>query len=68
MVTQTLDPLDGTETTLIPNISSLGAAARGTSPGVTSRLYVSFTSSTVAGTYEGFSAPDLNNSITQISF
>jgi len=68
MVTQTLDPLDGTETTLIPNISFLGAAARGTSPGVTSRLYVSFTSSTVAGTYEGFSAPDLNNSITQVSF
>jgi hypothetical protein len=68
MVTQTLDPLDGTETTLIPNISFLGAAARGTSAAVASRLYVSFTSSTVAGTYEGFSAPDLNNSITQVSF
>ena len=68
MVTQTLDPLDGTETTLIPNISFLGAAARGTSATVASRLYVSFSSSTVAGTYEGFSAPDLNNSITQVSF
>ena len=68
MVTQTLDPLDGTETTLIPNIGFIGAAARGTSATMPSRLYVSFTSSTVAGTYEGFSAPDLNNSITQVSF
>jgi len=61
VVTQTLDPLDGTETTLTPSKSLLGAAARGTSPGVTSRLYVSFTSSMAAGTYKGFSAPKVRH-------
>jgi hypothetical protein len=69
MVTQTLDPLDGTQTTLNPFIGgSLGASARGTSATVMSRLYLSFTSSLVDGIYEGFSAPDLNNSIIQVSF
>jgi hypothetical protein len=69
MVTQTLDPLDGTQTTLTPFIGgSLGASARGTSVTAMSRLYLAFTSSLVDGIYEGFSAPDLNNSIIQISF
>jgi hypothetical protein len=69
LVTQTLDPLDGTETTLNPSITgSVGASARGTSATGTSRLYLSFTSSLVTGTYEGFSEPDLNNSIAEVSF
>jgi hypothetical protein len=46
----------------------MGAVARGTTVSGKSRLYISFDSTAVMGTYEGRSVPELNNSIIQVSF
>lgn len=69
MVTTILDPIDDNPD-FLAGFSDLtpGAASRGTGPTGTSRLYISFDSTLVEGTYSGRSVPELNNSIIQISF
>jgi hypothetical protein len=46
----------------------MGAIARGNSASGQSRLYMSFDSTEVAGTYKGHPAPDANNNIIQVSY
>lgn len=69
-VTTLLDPIDGDPDGLgaLQTDAFMGAVARGTGVSVKSRLYVSFDSTAVTGTYEGHTAPELNNSIIAVSF
>lgn len=70
MVTKILDPIDGDPGGLgaLQTDAYMGAIARGTGVSGKSRLYVSFDSTAVTGTYEGHAAPELNNSIAAVSF
>ena len=45
----------------------MGAKSRGNGVSGQSRLYMSFDSTLVPGTYEGEPAPDANNNIIQVS-
>jgi hypothetical protein len=69
-VTQFPDTLDNSFTpSLLPiNDLFMGAKARGNGVSGKSRLYMSFDSALVAGTYEGKAAPDANNNIIQLSY
>jgi len=69
-VTKILDPIDGDPDSLGALLTDayMGAVARGTTVSGKSRLYISFDSTAVMGTYEGRSVPELNNSIIQVSF
>jgi hypothetical protein len=69
-VTKILDPIDGDPDSLgaLQTDAYMGAVARGTTLSGESRLYISFDSTAVMGTYEGRSVPELNNSIIQVSF
>jgi hypothetical protein len=69
-VTKILDPIDGDPDSLgaLQTDAYMGAVARGTTVSGKSRLYISFDSTAVMGTYEGRSVPELNNSIIQVSF
>lgn len=62
MVTKILDPIDGDPGGLggLQTDAYMGAIARGTGVSVKSRLYVSFDSTAVTGTYEGHAVPELN--------
>ncbi len=69
-VTTLLDPIDGDPDGLgaLQSDAFMGAVARGAGVSGKSRLYVSFDSTAVTGTYEGHTAPELNNSIIAVSF
>jgi hypothetical protein len=68
-VTQFPDTLDNSFTPSLLFIDDfIGAKARGNGVSGKSRLYMSFDSALVAGTYEGHPAPDANNSIVQVSY
>ncbi len=70
MVTTVLDPIDGDPDGLgsLQPDAFMGAVARGTGVSAQSRLYISFDSTAVTGTYEGYDAPELNNTIMLVSF
>jgi hypothetical protein len=65
LVTHVLDPIDGNPQSLGSFQSDLfmGAIARGTGKAGQSRLYTSFDSTGIAGTYEGRPDPEQNNHI-----
>jgi hypothetical protein len=69
-VTKLADPIDGDPDGLGSSQFDLfmGAVARGNGITGQSRLYLSFDSTTVAGTYEGRPAPELNNHILAVTF
>ncbi len=69
-VTTILNPIDHTPQFLGQDLSDLymGVIARGNGVAGQSRLYTSFDSTAVSGTYEGRSLPELNNHISFFSF
>ena len=69
-VTKLPDPIDGDPDALGSAQLDLfmGAVARGNGITGQSRLYLSFDSTTVPGTYEGRPAPELNNHIIAVTF
>lgn len=69
-VTKLPDPIDG-DPDFLASIQFdlfMGAVARGTGLTGHSRLYLSFDSTTVPGTYEGLPDAELNNHIIQVTF
>ena len=70
LVTRILDPIDGDPQGLGSFQSDLfmGAVARGTGTPGQSRLYASFDSTVVAGTYEGRPDAEQNNHISVIAY
>jgi hypothetical protein len=68
--TQLSDTIDDTfsPSLLFVNDFFMGAKARGNGVSGKSRLYLSFESGLVAGTYLGHPAPDANNHLTQLSY
>ena len=63
-------PIDNTPagTGLLQSDFSLGAVARGTGVAGESRLYMSFDSTVVSGSYEGRADPELNNHISGLKY
>ena len=70
MVTTVLDPIDSNpqQLGLIQSDFFMGAIARGNGAPGQSRLYTSFDSTTVSGTYKGRKEPELNNHISVFSY
>jgi len=70
MVTTVLDPIDSDpqQLGLIQSDFFMGAIARGNGVSGQSRLYTSFDSTTVSGTYKGRQDPELNNHISVSSY
>jgi hypothetical protein len=70
LVTKTLDPIDTDPQNLGFFISDayLSLIVRGTGASAQSRVYTSFDSTSVAGTYEGQPVPEQNNHISLFSF
>jgi len=70
MVTTVLDPIDSNpqQLGLIQSDFFMGAIARGNGAPGQSRLYTSFDSTTVSGTYKGRQDPELNNHISVFSY
>ncbi len=70
MVTTILDPIDSDPQNLglIQSDFFMGAVARGNGPSGQSRLYSSFDSTTISGTYKGRQDPELNNHISLFSY
>jgi hypothetical protein len=70
MVTTVLDPIDSNpqQLGLLQSDFFMGAIARGNGPSGQSRLYTSFDSTTVSGTYKGRQDPELNNHISVFSY
>jgi hypothetical protein len=70
MVTTVLDPIDSDpqQLGLIQSDFFMGAIARGNGAPGQSRLYTSFDSTTVSGTYKGRQDPELNNHISVFSY
>jgi hypothetical protein len=69
-VTTVLDPIDSDpqDLGLIQSDFFMGAIARGSGVAGQSRLYTSFDSTTVSGTYNGRPDPELNNHISVFSY
>jgi len=70
MVTTVLDPIDSNpqQLGLIQSDFFMGAIGRGNGAPGQSRLYTSFDSTTVSGTYKGRQDPELNNHISVFSY
>jgi hypothetical protein len=70
MVTTILDPIDNDpqDLGLLQSDFFMGAIARGNEVSGQSRLYTSFDSTTVSGTYKARSNPELNNHISVFSY
>lgn len=70
MVTGVLDPIDSDpqDLGLIQSDFFMGAIARGNGWSGQSRLYTSFDSTTVSGTYNGRPDPELNNHISVFNY
>jgi hypothetical protein len=70
MVTGILDPIDSNpqQLGLLQSDFFMGAIARGNGVSGRSRLYTSFDSTTVSGTYKGRPDPELNNHISVFSY
>jgi hypothetical protein len=67
-VTQLPDTIDNSFNNAFLLDLFLGAKARGNGVSGNGRLYLSFDSTMVAGTYKGQPAPDANNNIIQVSY
>jgi len=70
MVTTVLDPVDSNpqQLGLLQSDFFMGVIARGNGAPGQSRLYTSFDSTTVSGTYKGRQDPELNNHISVFSY